>query len=77
MKKKKATQEDENQIAFRILKESTETPQPKDPIKEYLSEIGRKGGLKGGKVRADKLTSKRRKEIASKAAKTRWAKKKP
>ena len=35
-------------------------------------ERGRKGGLKGGKARALKLTAKRRKQIASKAAKSRW-----
>lgn len=33
----------------------------------------RKGGLKGGKARADKLSPKERAEIAKKAAKTRWA----
>ena len=35
-------------------------------------ERGRQGGLKGGKARAEKLTAKRRKQIASKAAKSRW-----
>lgn len=38
-------------------------------------EIGRLGGKKGGKARAEKLTPERRKEIARKAAKTRWDKK--
>lgn len=37
---------------------------------------GRLGGLKGGNARAEKLTAEERKEIASKAAKARWAKKK-
>lgn len=35
-------------------------------------ELGRLGGQKGGKVRAAKLTPKKRSEIAKKAAKTRW-----
>jgi hypothetical protein len=35
---------------------------------------GRLGGLKGGHARAKKLSSKRRKAIALKAAKTRWKK---
>ena len=35
---------------------------------------GRLGGLKGGKARASKLTAKRREQIASKAAKSRWEK---
>jgi hypothetical protein len=36
---------------------------------------GRLGGLKGGKARAEKLTPEQRSEIARKAAKARWAKK--
>jgi len=34
--------------------------------------LGRKGGLKGGKARAQKLTPEQRKEIARKAAQARW-----
>ena len=34
--------------------------------------LGKLGGLKGGKARAEKLTAKKRKEIAKKAAKKRW-----
>lgn len=37
-------------------------------------ELGRKGGQKGGKARADRLTPERRKEIAQEAAKRRWSK---
>ncbi len=37
--------------------------------------LGRLGGLKGGKARAEKLSAKRRKEIAKKAAESRWSKK--
>lgn len=36
--------------------------------------LGRLGGLKGGKARAEKLSAERRKEIAKKAAAKRWAK---
>lgn len=43
----------------------------KDPFAVLL---GQRGGLKGGKARAEKLSPKRRKEIAKKAALTRWAK---
>lgn len=35
-------------------------------------ELGRLGGLKGGKARAAKLSAKRKKEIATKAARIRW-----
>jgi hypothetical protein len=34
--------------------------------------LGRLGGLKGGKARAEKLSGRRRKAIARKAALTRW-----
>lgn len=34
--------------------------------------LGRLGGLKGGKARAEKLSSKRRIAIAKKAAQARW-----
>jgi hypothetical protein len=39
-----------------------------DPAKEYM----RRGGLKGGKARAAKLSPTKRKAIARKAAKARW-----
>ena len=34
--------------------------------------LGRLGGQKGGKARADKLSAEKRTEIATKAAKARW-----
>jgi hypothetical protein len=37
-------------------------------------ELGRKGGLKGGKARADSMTAEQRKEAAQKAARARWGK---
>ena len=48
---------------------------PRSPIQEYLAEIGRRGGLKGGKARAKSLSAKKRRDIAAKAARTRWDKK--
>ncbi len=36
------------------------------------AELGRRGGLKGGRARAEKLTPERRREIAQKAAARRW-----
>lgn len=38
-------------------------------------EARRKGGLKGGKARAEKLSPTKRRMIAKKAARARWAKK--
>ncbi|MBM3405603.1 MAG: histone H1 [Bacteroidetes bacterium] len=37
-------------------------------------ELGRLGGLKGGKARAARLSPERRKEIAQMAARKRWGK---
>lgn len=46
-----------------------------DPNKDAAAvELGRKGGLKGGRARADSLTPEQRKKIAQEAAKKRWAK---
>jgi hypothetical protein len=39
-----------------------------DPAKEHM----RRGGLKGGKARAAKLTAAKRRAIAKKAARARW-----
>jgi hypothetical protein len=47
-------------------------PEP-DPTKNPAAvELGRLGGLKGGKARAAKLSPAKRKAIAKKAAKKRW-----
>jgi len=40
------------------------------------AELGRRGGKKGGKARAEKLTPEARSQIARKAARARWDKKK-
>jgi hypothetical protein len=70
--------EDINQIAFRVVQQALgEMPKEEavDPTKNPAAvTLGRLGGLKGGKARADKLTPAKRKEIARKAAETRWAK---
>ena len=46
-------------------------PQVKDPA---AVELGRRGGLRGGKARAAKMTKKERSASAKKAAAARWAK---
>lgn len=51
--------------------ELPKTNEGKDPAAVAL---GRKGGLRGGKARAEKLTQRERSEIAAKAAKVRWGK---
>jgi hypothetical protein len=46
-----------------------------DPSPEMVSRVFSMMGRKGGPARAEMLTAKRRKEIAQKAARTRWGKK--
>lgn len=64
---------DLNQIAHRIVRESTEPQEPEEPATPAQVN-GHRGGLKGGKARAAALTPERRSEIARKAAKARWQK---
>ena len=62
---------DSNQLAAEIVRLSTE--EPTQSVKDYLTSIEREGGLKGGRARSNKLSGEKRSEIASKAAKARWA----
>ena len=55
-----------------IVRSRRKAPQAgKDPL---AVELGRRGGLKGGKARAQKLSRKKRREIARRAARARWKK---
>lgn len=76
VKKKRSL--DINVLATQIVGEATQE-QPTDNIQPQKNPaavaLGRLGGLKGGPARAKKLSSKKRKEIAQKAAKVRWTKK--
>lgn len=68
---------DPNQLAYEIVKVSTEKDEEakeKSAVSEYLARIGRKGGIKGGRARAKRLTAEQRVSIARNAAKTRWKK---
>ena len=64
---------DVNALAADIVAEATgqKADDGKDPL---AVELGRRGGLKGGKARAKKLSPERRSEIAKKAAAARWGK---
>ena len=67
---------DINVLAAHIVEQSTgePTPKPEDSKKNPAAvALGRLGGLKGGKARAEKLTPEQRKEIAKKAALKRWS----
>jgi hypothetical protein len=68
---------DVNSLAASIVNDATDEDRPphtgpeegKDPAAVSL---GRRGGLKGGRARADRLTPEQRSEIARKAAAARW-----
>jgi len=87
MAKHKKKEHDFAVTAFRVVQKTTgqveaEPEQIESEIKPELVEgknphavaLGRLGGLKGGKARANKLTPEQRKEIAQKAALARWGK---
>lgn len=68
---------DPNELAFDIMRtiagEET-APSPADDGKDPIAvELGRRGGLKGGKARAKALSKKERVASAKKAAAARWA----
>jgi hypothetical protein len=78
-------QKDTQQLARSVLDSimpDAEPPKKKRPAKKAEKDkdpaavaLGRKGGLKGGKARAAKLTKEQRSESAKKAALSRWSKK--
>jgi hypothetical protein len=71
----KKTNDDINLMATRIVSKTIESEEKPRPEKNPSAvALGRLGGLKGGKARANKLTPRRRKEIARKAARARWSK---
>ena len=71
---------DLNALAASIVRDATDEDKSeavddgKDPAAVAL---GRRGGLKGGKARAAKLTPEQRSEIARKAATARWSTNRP
>lgn len=68
---------DANKLAKSIVDLATENPitEEPQPIKNQAAvELGRLGGLKGGKARAEKLSAKQRRDIARQAALARWNK---
>ena len=74
----RSSRKDLNQLAASIVAQAigeAETPPAKPEKNKAAQELGRLGGLKGGKARAAKLTQKQRTDIAKKAAQKRWEKK--
>jgi hypothetical protein len=69
---------DPNQLGKLIVDiatgEADETPPEEDTRNPAAVELGRKGGLKGGKARAAKMSADERSEAARRAARARWKK---
>jgi len=83
MPRKKKRDHDFSITAFRVVQEATgqiESEQINGGIGEIKTEgknphavaLGRIGGLKGGRARAEKLTPEQRKEIDQRVARARW-----
>lgn len=78
MPKRSSKPRDLNALASAIVGEATgDQPKP-DPDPDggknpHAVALGREGGRKGGKARAERLTPEQRTEIARRAAKARWA----
>ena len=76
MPKRSSKQSGPSGIARHVLDAvvpDAEPPKEKNPAAVAL---GRLGGLKGGKARAEKLSAEQRKRIAEKAARARWNRRK-
>ena len=67
---------DLNSLAASIVDDATdEAPEfePPEPEKDPAAvALGRRGGLKGGKARAERMTSEERSEAARRATRARW-----
>jgi len=78
MAKRSSKPTDLNRLAASIVAQSIDPDDrgddPYDGKNPAAVELGRLGGLKGGKARAEKLTPEERSAIARKAAKARWSK---
>ena len=70
---KKPRQSDVNHTALDVVRIATQGTEPPKPAKNPAAvTLGRMGGLKGGRARAEKLTPEQRSEIARQAAAKRW-----
>ncbi len=74
MPKRSSKPADVNRRAAAVVAQAT-SEEPEDPYEgkdPAAVELGRKGGLKGGKARAERLTPQQRTRQARKAALARW-----
>lgn len=75
-KRRKKRPRDLNRLAASITEDATAEPteadQPEQGKNPHAQALGRLGGKKGGRSRAEKLTPEQRREIAKRAARARW-----
>lgn len=68
---------DLNRLAANLVDDATDEtaePEPVEPEKDPAAvALGRRGGLKGGKARAERMTAEERREAAQRAARARWS----
>jgi hypothetical protein len=75
-KKHQRRTEDADQLAQRLVRESTDEHLPtKGQISMLMASLGRKGGKIGGKRRMETMSAKERQDVARKAAQARWKQK--
>lgn len=75
MPKRSSKPRDINKLAASIVDDATSDSPKSDPDESKdpnAVALGRKGGLKGGRARAEKLSPEQRSEIAKRAAEARW-----
>ncbi len=75
MPKRSSKPRDLNAMAAAIVGQATDeepAPDPYEGKNPAAVELGRRGGKKGGRARADKLTAEERSEQARRAALVRW-----
>ena len=68
---------DLNLLAKQIVEEATGIIPPQEPANgsdPQAAKLGRNGGLKGGRARAEGLSAEQRSDIARRAAQARWRK---
>ncbi len=76
MPKRSSKKLDATQNARRVVLESIESAEEisLSIVSQVMASMGRKGGLIGGKRRLETMTAEQRRDVASNAAKKRWAK---
>lgn len=72
MATKPTKEKDANVTAFNTVQAFLARQEPKPEKNQAAVALGRLGGLKGGKARAEALTKTQRSDIAKKAAAARW-----